>query len=296
MGEQDAPWVGGVRGAGVHDGRRVVRSDPGSQDLQGPPVGRSQSQQLSEGHVRLRDPGGKGFVEDDQLLEVGQLVPDLEEGLHVRSVGQEEDLGLGMIEFVDQMPGRKRVVHGDRDAARRQDGEVGERPLRAVLRQDGDPVALLHPQAEQPAGRLFHVVQEISVGDMPLGVWEIPLNDGLPGVFLGRAEQLNDEVLVRGDGAWFLALFLVSSWGMRSAFLFGAHGCRLAGFASWPGQTAGWKPGTVQQGSGRRGRGQGNSRMPDGPCQFEAGLKPDLGGRALLSWSLSEGVLLCTPQ
>ena len=149
MGEEDALGPpGGARG--VHDRGDVAGPDRGGP--RGPRRlvhARALVHHLIEGEETV--PLGARPREDHHLLEVGQ---ERERGQHLPElllVGDEQQARLRVLEHVDDLLGdgvrRERVVHDPRGEA----GEVAERRLEAVLREDRHRDALA-PQRQDPAG------------------------------------------------------------------------------------------------------------------------------------------------
>ena len=58
---------------------------------------------------------------------------------------------LGMLQQIQTLLGGLRRVDGDVDGAQQQGGEVGDRPLRPVLAEDGDAIALANAPGLQLA-------------------------------------------------------------------------------------------------------------------------------------------------
>ena len=61
----------------------------------------------------------------------------------------EDDACLRMLQQIHALLGDLRRVDGDVNCAQQQCGEVGDRPLRPVLAQDGDAIALANPPSLQ---------------------------------------------------------------------------------------------------------------------------------------------------
>ena len=80
------------------------------------------------------------------VLELGDLL----------GVLGEDDAAAGVGEDVGDVLGDRRRVDGRRRTSGADDGEVGEDPLDAGRRRDGDAVLQRHPEADEPGSPLLH--------------------------------------------------------------------------------------------------------------------------------------------
>ena len=76
------------------------------------------------------------------------------------------------------------------------DGEIGDRPLPAVLADEGDAVALLRAQAQKGRGQSADALIDLIGGDgMPVPELVLPED----GARVGGRGDANKEVIDRGD-------------------------------------------------------------------------------------------------
>ncbi len=87
-------------------------------------------------------------------------------------------------------------IDGHADAAHGQDGEINQRPLRAVFGEDAHAVAGLHAQGQQAAGDGANGVAHLAVGDRPPAVIALDAHGDFIGIGVGALEGQSGEVLL----------------------------------------------------------------------------------------------------
>ena len=109
-------------------------------------------------HARIARGGRR--IHDHERGEPRQRVRDRQDLLQLRRARQHAHARLGVIEDVAHLGCRERGVdrHGDRTLAER--GEVRDRPLVAVLRQQRDAVAAPHAQPGQAQRQALNIGQD----------------------------------------------------------------------------------------------------------------------------------------
>ena len=110
-------------------------------------------------------------VEGDDVAQRGQALADGEDLLELGRGRNQHRGRAGIAEDVLGLAGGKGRIDRHVGAARREAGVVGDRPLRAVFRQDRDPVAVADAQlAQAEAGRL-HPFGQVAIAQLePLPV------------------------------------------------------------------------------------------------------------------------------
>ena len=86
-------------------------------------------------------------------------------GLHVLpavELADEQQLRLAVLEDLPDRPGCQRRVQGHRDATRKPDGVVAHQPMRRILREDGDTVAMPQTEALQVRGHASRLVEYLA--------------------------------------------------------------------------------------------------------------------------------------
>ena len=155
----------------VDDGRDVPRLDrpePLLEGVRGMRAAAERPERLPVEDARPAAPAsgrGRSLDHDDgvEARDVrggGQRLPEL------LRVLDEEGPHLGVPGDVGERLGRIRRVHGDRDPADRQDGEVCPDPLRPRLGEDAHGVPWLATERDEPEPDLADLVSELTPGDV----------------------------------------------------------------------------------------------------------------------------------
>ena len=135
-----------------------------------------------------------GVVVDD-LLHVGQLLPQGEELVHLLLVFGQDELGLRVVDDVLHLAGDGVLVDGHGHSAQRLGGHEGPVELGAVVADDGQLVAPLEAQDGQPQGQGLDVLVGVGPG---VGLPDAELllaHGGLAGEATGVVQkQLGDGV------------------------------------------------------------------------------------------------------
>ena len=201
MGQHDAlGMAGGPRG--IDDGGQVLLADLGrdaADQLEG--LGPDLAQFHFAVGDQLLQPVAVGLGVDDRKIVDQDAELEVIEGavleLDVLLLRDEHGLGLGMAQDVMDLRGREIGQDGDGHGAQRRDGEKGDAPVRAVLAEDGHPVAvgdaafgqergdLVDPLFERPVRHRLAVIigQGRAVG-VPFGAVG---QNGCQGHFVHRA-------------------------------------------------------------------------------------------------------------
>ena len=171
VGQHDPFGLPGGAG-GVDDGGDVAGLDGGGPLLEDPRVrtgiGGARLAQLVVGDdARLLAGALPGHDHDG--LQQRELVTDLEHLVELVAVLHDHHRRLGVPDDMAHLAGGVRHVDGGAAGPGRQDGEVGEDPLRTVLREQGDRRTRRHAEADQP------------VGDLPRSDGQLAVGDGRPG-------------------------------------------------------------------------------------------------------------------
>jgi len=153
---------------------------------------------------RHRFPDVPRRLEHDDVLEIGQAVGDLADLLELLDILDEHSLGLGVLEHVVALLERVGLVHRHRDRSRAEDGQVGEGPIGTGVAEDGDLVAVLDAEVDQPASDLADRLAQLGVGDLrPLacvlvGIAGLVAQRGVVGVLSGgQARQVGHRLRAR---------------------------------------------------------------------------------------------------
>src|SRR5690625_1940727 len=109
---------------------------------------------LRECVVPLHDPFERLGLHHQYEADVRTLIGDDEPFLQLFGVLEDQAGSFGMLQAIMQLFGAAGGVHTDRDGARTLDREVTDEPFRAVLPEQGDPVAGIDALLAQP-GREF---------------------------------------------------------------------------------------------------------------------------------------------
>ena len=120
---------------------------------------------------KARNPGSRGGarVERDHVLERRALRADGQDLAELLQRRDEDRPRARVLELRSDLLRGERRVDRDGPSAGAEDGVVGHRPLRPVLRQDRDPVARLHAERVQPQGEGADRVAEVRGRDgLPL--------------------------------------------------------------------------------------------------------------------------------
>ncbi len=103
-------------------------------------------------------------VEDDEVAEVGQLGTEGGDPVADCLIGHDRDLGAAVAQDVLPVLVELRLVHRHEGRAETV-GRVGrDRPLGAVVGDDGDAVALVDPEGAEPTPHAIDLGAELAVG------------------------------------------------------------------------------------------------------------------------------------
>ena len=100
-------------------------------------------------HVYCR--GALDGVHHHQFLQ-HRLVPNRQNFLQLGFAGQENDPSARVAQDIRRLFGSERGVNRDCDGAKQQGSEIGNRPLRPILAQNGNPVTPPDAPLPQSAG------------------------------------------------------------------------------------------------------------------------------------------------
>ena len=118
--------------------------------------------ELLERHVGMRR---RSLVEDDDRLERGQLAANRCELPGLR-FGRYEDRDAPRVsQWIAKLLGREARVQRNVGDAARQAGEIGDRPLGSVLREDGHAIARPDPQRGETVGHVAGTLEQCPVRD-----------------------------------------------------------------------------------------------------------------------------------
>src|SRR2546427_2759467 len=111
--------------------------------------------------------GHRGAVEHDDALEAGQVAPPLrlEDLVQLSGRRHEHRDRLGIAQDVFGLLRGERRVNRNIRRAGGQAGVIAQRPFRAILRDDGDPVTRLDAQLAQAEGDRLDALERLAVGD-----------------------------------------------------------------------------------------------------------------------------------
>ena len=187
------------RAGGVDDRRQAIGSNRGGRFLvhpaetvlihQPPVTARrrvSEAQLLADGGDRRRSAArfgtarirlaGLGFarcvvarrrrVDDDEDGQVGQVLPDGADLGRLGLIGRHRGAGARIGQDVAHLRFRQGRVDRHRHRAARQDGVVGDQPLRAALRQDRDAVSGLDAEGAQTEAEVPDLLEERPRGEL----------------------------------------------------------------------------------------------------------------------------------
>src|SRR5205823_4840745 len=104
-------------------------------------------------------------------VDVRAVVAHAGHFLHLLFVRTDDGDGAGVVEDVFDLPAEERGVDGNGDGSAGEDGEIGNRPLRAILGKDGYAVAGFESEKAQAGGEVADGVAElVDAGVDPLAV------------------------------------------------------------------------------------------------------------------------------
>nr|BFE81209.1 hypothetical protein GCM10020093_038100 [Planobispora longispora] len=131
-------------------------------------VGGPDLQQRVPGHEPgvVVAPADAARLHVDDPLQVRAVLGDLQRLVHLLLVLGDEDLRPGVGEQVGDLGRRVGGIEADRDAAHRDDAEVGVEPLAPVLGVHGHPVAGLDAEREQGVRDELDVLPVVGPGDL----------------------------------------------------------------------------------------------------------------------------------
>ena len=155
------------RSRGVDDRRDVLRLHPSGALLEDAGTHfESRPASVHDGVERrvARLRGRAPFHEDD-VIERRALRLDLQDFAQLLELRDEHRLRSRVLEQRRDLRSRKRRVDGDGPRSGAEDGVVGHRPLRPVLRNDRDALARLDSERVQAEREGAHGVAEIARGD-----------------------------------------------------------------------------------------------------------------------------------
>ncbi len=152
----------GAGGAGcVDQGQQIVETDPGGRRLVVEVrIGRDQV---------LVAPGAAVAVEDDQVLEIGQLPAGLLERLQ-EALLDDRHLGAGVADHVGDLLRRCRLIDRERDRAERHRAEVDREELEPVVEHQRDRVPLADAERREAARDRARPGAQLVPGQRPLAV------------------------------------------------------------------------------------------------------------------------------
>jgi len=165
-------------------------------------VGTGTSERVKADDERVT--GAPGAVRDDDPLECGQLVPNLEELGQLGASVHEACLDLGVAEDVGDLRRCARRVDGHRHAAVEEGSKVREMPFHPVGRQDRDPPTRVDSEVGQPPGDLTGSEQVLSPGqDFPIHLGRtlsraMPHRRAVRESSPVRGQRVNDRVALLG--------------------------------------------------------------------------------------------------
>ena len=130
-------------------------------------------------------------LECDDVPQVGQRSAHFQQLVQQRLGGRERDRGAGVAQDVFHLSRGQRGIHRDVGGAEGQGGVVHDGPFGPVFRQDGDPVAALHPEAGQGEAGGADALEELLEGDgCPAGPRRLPAHRDRPvAIARDRAEE-----------------------------------------------------------------------------------------------------------
>ncbi len=144
------------------------------------------------------------FHEDD-VVDLRQLRLLLAQFGELLLVLGEDQHRARVLQDVLALLGRVGLVDGHRHGRREADAQVAQRPLQARAGEDGDHLALLHPERDQAPGHLLALLRELRPGDVLPGAFHFaPRRDPRSVDARLRAEELRHRL--RRGAALLVAL------------------------------------------------------------------------------------------
>src|SRR4029079_14048131 len=102
--------------------------------------------------------------EIDHMLEIGKLALEGVDALDDGVAGDEADARAAVAEDVLPVAVELRLVHGDPDGAERERGVGADRPVEAVVADDGQPVAAADAACDERGARVGAEAAELGEG------------------------------------------------------------------------------------------------------------------------------------
>ena len=144
-------------------------------------------------------------VRDDDVPHERQRPADLQDLVHLLLVLADDDGRLGVRDDVLHLRRRARRVDADPDGGRAHRGELRPDPLAAVLREDRDLVAALHPERDEAEAEAPDVAEVVLPGDaLPDAELLLAQRDRARRLGGAQAEELRERV--RHESHRFLRL------------------------------------------------------------------------------------------
>ncbi len=114
-------------------------------------VGLAERAELAERHdLRVLELAQAFHVEHDDLLQVRRALAHGQDLVELLLVLDEQELGLAVVDQIFDLRRRVGRIDAGGNAGGAQHGEVAEQPFLVVVGQDGDAIARLQPERNQP--------------------------------------------------------------------------------------------------------------------------------------------------